>query len=169
MAHHHHQSQVSGRRLALATWLNIFITLGQAVGGWLSGSLALLADALHNFSDVVALVVTYIARRLSNRASTPQQTFGYKRAEIIAAFINASSLLLIAVFIGRSAFLRLFGETPPIISEWVIGLALGSILVNGGSVWLLHAGKRESLNLRAAYLHLFTDLLTSIAVLIGDW
>ena len=95
--HDHHHGDLKGRKLAIAIVLNVAITAAQVVGGLISGSLALLSDALHNFSDVIALVISYLAEKLSSRDFTNEKTFGYKRAEILAAMINAVSLLLIGV------------------------------------------------------------------------
>ena len=92
--HSHNTESLSGRNLLISIFLNILITAAQVVGGVLSGSLALLSDALHNFSDVISLVVSYVANKLAKKKASLQKTFGYKRAEILAAFINASTLIL---------------------------------------------------------------------------
>ena len=139
-AHAHHHPDLKGKKLGVSILLNILITIAQVVGGLMSGSLSLLSDAMHNFSDVVALVISYIADRLTKRKFTPEQTFGYKRAEIIAALINAASLIAISLLLVREAIVR-FNHPIEIESTWVIVLAAMSILVNGGSVLLL---KKES-------------------------
>lgn len=146
--------------------LNIGITAAQIVGGIISGSLALLSDALHNFTDVVSLVISYIAARLAKKKASTAKTFGYKRAEIIAAFINASTLVVIAIFLIFEATQR-FVDVPVIDSGLVIWLSIFAIIGNGLSVWLLHKGHQQNMNMRSAYLHLLTDMLASIAVLIG--
>lgn len=146
--------------------LNIGITAAQIVGGIISGSLALLSDALHNFTDVVSLVISYIAARLAKKKASTAKTFGYKRAEIIAAFINASTLVVIAIFLIFEATQR-FVDVPVIDSGLVIWLSIVAIIGNGLSVWLLHKGHQQNMNMRSAYLHLLTDMLASIAVLIG--
>lgn len=146
--------------------LNIGITAAQIVGGIISGSLALLSDALHNFTDVVSLVISYIAARLAKKKASTAKTFGYKRAEIIAAFINASTLVVIAIFLIFEATQR-FVDVPVIDSGLVIWLSIVAIIGNGLSVWLLHNGHQQNMNMRSAYLHLLTDMLASIAVLIG--
>ncbi len=95
--HHHHE--VSGKNLGVAILLNAGITLAQAIGGIISGSMALLSDAAHNFSDVLSIVISYLANRLSKREATEKQTFGFKRSEILAAFINSATLIIISVVI----------------------------------------------------------------------
>ncbi len=165
-AHHHHHETIKGKPLAVAIGLNLFITLAQVIGGLLSGSLALLGDALHNFSDVLSLLISYVANRLRGKENTTQKTFGYKRAQILAAFINALTLIGVSVYLIYEAVGRLF-ETQEVLSTYVIVLALAGIVVNGGSAYLLiHMQKGDS-NLRAAYLHLLGDLATSVAVLFG--
>ena len=96
-----HSHQLSGKKLFISIILNISITVAQFIGGIISGSLSLLSDAVHNLSDVISLIISYIANILTNRKKqTSQHTFGYKRAEIVAAFINSASLIVIAVFFG---------------------------------------------------------------------
>ncbi len=163
---HYHHGDLKGRRLAIAIALNVVITLGQIVGGLISGSLALLSDALHNFSDVIALTISYLAERLSNRDFSNDKTFGYKRAEILAAMLNAASLLVIGAYLIKEAIFRLY-HPEPIASNWVIGLALLSIILNAASVLLLKDDAAENMNIKSAYLHLFTDVFTSVAVLLG--
>ena len=136
------------------------------MGGVLSGSLALLSDALHNFSDVISLIFSFIAHKLSRRKASTEQTFGLKRAELIAAFVNALSLIVIALFLGYEAVHRFFNPQP-ILSDLVIGLAVLGIVVNGLSVLLLKKDADHNLNMKSAYLHLFTDMMASFAVLIG--
>jgi len=146
--------------------LNIVITAAQVVGGLISGSLSLLSDALHNFSDVLSLIISFIANKLSSKEASVSKTFGYKRAEIIAAFINAASLMVIAVLLIKEAVHR-FLNPQTIDSTLVIWLAVLAILGNGFSVLLIKADSKTNMNMRSAYLHLFTDMLASVAVLIG--
>ena len=164
--HHHHHHDTQGKNLLWSIILNSLITLSQIIGGFFSGSLSLISDALHNFSDVVSLAVSYVANRYSKRRASFDKTFGYKRAEIIAAFVNASSLIIVAVYLIYEAIIRFF-QPKTIESGLVIWLALLGILVNGFSVLLLRKGSKDNMNLRSAYLHLFTDMAASIAVLVG--
>lgn len=169
MGHHHsHQhGQLSGNRLLFSIVLNIIITASQVIGGLISGSLALISDAVHNLSDVISLIISYVANLLSNKKKqTLHQTFGFKRAEIIAAFINSSTLIIIAVFLAIEAVKRL-NDPREIASDLVIWLAFIAILGNGLSVLLLKKDANHNLNMKSAYLHLITDMLTSVAVLIG--
>lgn len=164
--HTHTHSHQKGRNLLLTVILNILITLSQIIGGFISGSLALLSDALHNFTDVVSLVVSYIAYRLSKRKASPHRTFGFKRAEIIAAFINASTLLVVAFLLIIEA-VKHFLHPAQIGANIVIWLSLLGIVANGFSALLLRRDAGKNLNIRSAYLHLLTDTLASVAVLAG--
>jgi len=163
MGHRHH---ISGKNLGIAVILNILITLVQIVGGVISGSLAIISDALHNFSDVLGLLIAYFAHKLSKRKQSYIQTYGFKRAEVLAAFINASTLIMVAVYLIAESVKRFF-EPREILPEMVIWLAAFSILANGISVLLLMKDAKHNINMRAAYWHLFSDMLTSIAVLAG--
>jgi len=164
--HHHHHHEVSGKNLFITIVLNIIITLSQVIGGIFSGSLALLSDAMHNFSDVLALFIAYGANRLAAKENTKEKTFGYKRAEIIAALFNASVLVGIGLFLIVEAFHK-FYHPEPINSIWVIGLGILSIVLNAASVLLVKEDAHENMNIKAAYLHLLTDVMTSVAVVLG--
>lgn len=165
-AHNHNHNDLKGRNLVISILLNILITVAQVIGGLVSGSLALLSDALHNFSDVLSLIVSYIANRLSKKEASLQRTFGFKRAEILAAFINASTLIIVAILLIIEAAKRI--QDPQIVqSNLVIWLSILGILANGFSVLLLKKDSQANMNMRSAYLHLLTDMLASVAVLIG--
>lgn len=167
MEHHHHQKQVNGKRLLFSILLNIIITVSQLIGGFISGSLALISDALHNFSDVISLIISYFANYLTTRKKqTLEYTFGYKRAEIIAAFINASALIGIAIYLAVEAFKNFF-EAHEVKSNIVIWLALLGVVANGLSVLLIKSDAEHNLNMKSAYVHLLADMLTSVAVFIG--
>lgn len=164
--HSHNHGTLSVNKLLFSIVLNIVITASQFIGGLLSGSLALMSDATHNLTDVISLVISYVAAKLKNKKQTEHQTFGYKRAEIIAAFINAMSLIILAVFLGIEAVHR-FENIHEIESNLVIWLALVAIIANTLSVFLLSKDAKSNINMRSAYLHLLTDALVSVAVLIG--
>ncbi|RLD27516.1 MAG: cation transporter [Bacteroidetes bacterium] len=169
MAHphqHHNHHDLKGRNLLISIILNILITISQVVGGIISGSLALISDALHNFSDVLSLMVSFIANKYSKKQASLNKTFGYKRSEIIAAFINAATLMIVAVYLVYEAIIRFFNPRE-IESGLVIWLALLGIIANGFSVLLLRKSARDNMNMRSAYLHLFTDMMASVAVLVG--
>lgn len=164
--HSHSHQDLKGRNLLISILLNILITASQIVGGIVSGSLALLSDALHNFSDVISLIISYIANLLAGKEASLSKTFGYKRAEILAAFINASTLIIVAVLLIIEAIKR-FVDPQEIESNLVIWLSFIAILGNGFSVLLLKKDSKVNMNMRSAYLHLLTDMLASVAVLIG--
>lgn len=169
MTHNHHShshNDLKGRNLFISILLNILITIAQAIGGIVSGSLALLSDALHNFSDVLSLIISYIANVFSKKRASTHKTFGYKRAEIIAAFINASTLIIVAVLLIIEAIKR-FSNPQEIEFNLVIWLAILGIIANGLSVLLLKKDAKKNMNMRSAYLHLLTDMMASVAVLIG--
>lgn len=165
--HLHNHDNLSGKNLLISIILNSVITIAQLIGGFISGSLALISDAIHNFSDVISLIISFIANRLAaKKKQTKQSTFGFKRAEILAAFINAATLIVIAVFLAIEAVKR-FLSPQEIQTDLVIWLAVLGIAVNGFSVLLLKNDADHNLNMKAAYLHLLTDMLTSVAVLVG--
>ena len=164
--HHHHGKDLKGRNLLISILLNILITVAQVIGGIISGSLALLSDALHNFSDVLSLIISYAANLLAKKEASTNKTFGYKRAEIIAAFVNSATLIVVAVILIIEAIER-FIQPQIIGSNLVILLALLGILANGFSVLLLKKDSERNMNMRSAYLHLLTDMMASIAVLVG--
>ncbi len=166
--HHDHNHGAHGKSLVISIILNVGITVAQIIGGLISGSVALLSDAAHNFSDVLALLFSYIARRLSGRNRTLKQTFGYKRAGIFAAFINSATLMIVATFLVHEAIDRLI-HPKPIEGVIVIWLAALGIILNGISALLVKNGAKNDLNMRSAYIHLFTDMLTSIGVLFGGF
>jgi len=167
MSHIHIQKhEVKATSLILSIVLNLVITIAQIVGGIISGSLALISDALHNFSDVLSLVFSLVAHKLSRRKASIDQTFGYKRAELIAAFVNAATLVIVAVVLIYGAIDRFFNPKS-IQSGLVIWLALLGIIVNGLSVIFLKKDADHNLNMKSAYLHLLTDMMASVAVLVG--
>ena len=163
MAHNHEHT---ARNLAITVVLNGIITIGQFAGGIISGSLALISDALHNLSDVISVILAYLAHRIGMRPQTQKSTFGYKRAEILAAFINAISLIAISVYLLVEAGKR-FLNPQEVDYRWMLGLGILGFFANGLSVLILHDNKEENLNIRAAYLHLIGDALTSLAVIVG--
>ncbi|MBF6641447.1 cation transporter [Flavobacterium sp. J49] len=163
---HIHKHEVQGKNLVLSIILNLIITIAQVIGGIISGSLALISDALHNFSDVLSLVFSWIAHKLSRRKASLEHTFGYKRAELIAAFVNASTLVIVAFILIYGAVERFFNPHP-IQSGLVIWLALLGIVVNGLSVIFLRKDAEHNINMKSAYLHLLTDMMASVAVLVG--
>ena len=156
----------SDRAILWAVIVNLALTGAQIVGGYWADSVALIADGVHNLSDAMALVLAYGARRLALRGATPYMSFGWQRSEIIAAFINYASLIVISVWLGYEALMRL--ADPPAVSGGIVmalaGLAVVIDLATAALVW---RGAKDSLNLRAALLHNLTDAGVSVAVIIG--
>jgi cobalt-zinc-cadmium efflux system protein len=161
-------NQLRGKKLIITIFLNLLITVAQILGAIFANSLALLSDAFHNFSDTSSLLISYIANRLTRRKSTKNQTFGYKRAEIIAAFINSSILLVVAALLIYESIERIIYHPESNINAVVVmSLAGFSIIANGLSVLILKKDSVSNMNIKSSYLHLFTDMLSSVAVLLG--
>lgn len=166
MSHTGHRHDNSSRNILLTIFLNILITVAQVAGGLISGSMALLSDAAHNFSDVLSLIISYGASRLAIRKQTLRQTYGFKRAGIFAAFVNTATLLVIAAILIWEAISRLI-HPGPVAGDIVILLAFAGIVLNGLSLVFIKKEASRSMNIRSAYIHLFMDMITSIAVLAG--
>jgi cobalt-zinc-cadmium efflux system protein len=166
MSDHQEHQLPTGRNLVISILMNIIITLSEIVGGLISGSLALLADAFHNATDTLAGVLALWTLRLGRRAHDEQYTFGYRRAEILSAGINAGAMVVIAVVLFREAYDR-FLHPLPIKGGIMLAVALVGLVANLVSVLLLHRSAGESLNIRGAYLHLLSDMLSSVGVVIG--
>lgn len=165
--HHHHidPADMSERRLFTAVCANIILTLAQVIGGLISGSLSLIADALHNFSDAASLLIAFVAVRIGRRPADEFKTFGYKRAETIAALINLVTLVIIGIYLIFEAVRRFY--TPEPIDGWiVIAVATIALAVDVFTAFLTFAQSKTSMNMRAAFLHNVTDALASVGVII---
>lgn len=168
MAHAHEHSidrEHLGARLLASVAINVVILVAQLVGGMLAGSLALIADALHNLTDVASLLLSYGAFRVSRLAPTERYTFAFQRADVLAATINGATLIAVSVFVAIEAVERL-AHPQPVAGGLVIVFALFGMVANGVAAWLLR-GHGESLNVRSAVLHLASDSLASFGVLIA--
>ncbi len=165
MAMEEHSGHGLKRNLVLSILLNFTITLAEVIGGILSGSLALLGDSLHNFSDSMSLLASYFAIKIGERKANEKYTFGYKRAEILVAFINSSVLFGVSLFLVVEAYRR-FKNPQPIDTGIMLPVALIGLIANLLSVLLLHS-HAHGLNVRSAYLHLLSDTLSSVAVVLG--
>ena len=132
--------------------LKIALTIAEALGGWLSGSLSLLSDALHNLSDVLSIVISWFAVRMAAKKHDKNNTFGYRRATIIAAVINATLLIIMSLFLFREAYFKLI-QPEKINALLVIVIAAIGIILNAVAVYLLHKSSGDDLNMRAVYLH----------------
>ncbi|MBA3353228.1 MAG: cation transporter [Blastocatellia bacterium] len=153
-------------RLKIALSLTFVYMIVEAVGGWLSNSLALIADAGHMLTDVAALTLTLFAVRFAARPATSQKTYGYYRLEILAAFVNGIALVLLSIWIIYEAFER--WQTPPAIAGLQLTLiASGGLIVNLIAAYLLHSGHKHDLNMRGAFLHVMGDLLGSVAAMVS--
>lgn len=146
--------------------LNALITVVEIVGGLLSNSLSLLSDAVHNLGDTLALAFAYAAQRIGRRRPDARYTFGYKRVEVLAAFVNAFVLMLICLFLLREAYQR-WRNPDAIDGGLMLLVAVVGLVANLISVALLHRDNAGSMNVRAAYLHLLGDTLSSLAVIAG--
>jgi len=152
--------------LSISVVLNFITGVAQVVGGIFSGSLSLISDALHNLSDSAALFLSLIAVKLSKKENTETKTFGYKRAEILAALFNASMLIVVSLFLFKEAYVRFF-HPQQINSLLMMSVAIVGLIANLISVFLLKGHAHDDMNIRSAYLHLFSDFLSSIAVIAG--
>jgi cobalt-zinc-cadmium efflux system protein len=167
--HHHHHGDLSikgERRLLWAVGANILLTLAQVIGGLISGSLSLIADALHNFSDAASLLIALVAIRIGRKPPDKFKTFGYKRAETIAALVNLTTLIIIGCYLCYEAIVRFFAPEP--IMGWtVIIVATVALAVDLFTAALTYAQSKHSMNMRAAFLHNMTDALASVGVIIA--
>ncbi|KJZ08839.1 cation transporter [Marinomonas sp. S3726] len=167
MGHEHHHDQGSNSQLVMAVAVNVLLTIAQVIGGILSGSLSLIADALHNLSDAGAILVALIARNIGQRSATSSMTYGYKRAEIIGVLINSTSLILVGIYLIFEAIDSYFNPTPinGWIVFWVAGIALVIDIIT--AVLTYSAGAKDNMNIKAAFIHNVSDALASIVVIIA--
>ncbi len=163
---HQHSHHIDANKLGWTIVLNIGITAAEVVGGLLSGSLALISDAGHNLSDVIALTLAYFGARGAALKPTKRSTYGFKRLEVVTALINALSLVGISIFITIEAFRR---YTDPQVIDGTVMLSVATLGLAGNliSVWILHRDRKKTINNRAAFLHMLYDAVSSVAVIIG--
>ncbi|NCC76783.1 MAG: cation transporter [Clostridia bacterium] len=157
---------MSGTRIFWVTVLNFVITLAEVIGGLLSGSLALLSDSLHNLSDTVAIALSYVANRIAQRPKNPKKTFGYKRTEILAAFVNSTFLIMVSVFLMVEAVQR-WRHPEAIDGLLMMVVATIGLLANLLSVILLRRESHGNINIKSSYLHLMSDTVSSVGVVLG--
>lgn len=164
---HAHIDPASGdRRVSIAIWANAVLTVAQVLGGILSGSLALIADALHNFSDMASLVIAFVARKVARRPADEHMTFGYGRIEIVAALINYTTLIVIGLYLIYEGGMRMIEPTE--VQGWtVVILGAVALVVDTLTALLTYSMQRGSVNIRALFLHNLSDALASVAVIIG--
>ncbi len=164
--HHHDAAELRGKKLLFVTLLNFSITVVQIIGGIIANSLSLLSDALHNLGDSSAIFIAFLAGKRSQKKPDFKKTFGYKRIEILAALFNAVVLIGICVYLFFEAYHR-FKNPSPIRGKLMLIVAIFGLLANVISVFILHKDKSANLNVKAAYLHLLGDTLSSVAVIFG--
>jgi cobalt-zinc-cadmium efflux system protein len=166
MEHHSHHHENPSGRLVISILLNGLITLVEIAGGIFSNSLALISDAIHNLSDTLALILAWLANKFSGRKPNARRTFGYKRFEILSAFLNASILTAISIYLIYEAILR-FLQPESVRSGLMLIIAVIGLGANLISMLFLHRDSHKNLNIKAAYLHLLGDTLSSVAVVGG--
>ena len=165
--HSHDHSHTSGKKLFLTIIFNSIITIAEFIGGLMTGYLALIADAVHNLSDVAALGLAWLGVKGSTKPATKTSTYGYKRIEVMTAFISAISLVVIAIFILIEAYSRFMNPQPLTNPVIFLTVAIIGLLGNLFSIWILHSEKGKSLNMKTAFLHMAYDTLSSVVVIIG--
>lgn len=170
MSHNHDHSHgienISDGVLLWTVMVNLGLSVFEFVAGAISGSVALMADALHNTNDAAALLIAYIARKISRKGADEQYTFGYRRAELIGAMIQLIALILVGLYLVYEAVRRFF-DPEPLLGGWIMAAAGVALVVDVVTAWLLWAMSKGSLNVRAAFLHNLTDAGASLAVLAG--
>ena len=168
-AHHGHSHGIEGKgdwQVAGAVLTNLVLTAAQIVGGVIAGSVALIADAMHNLSDALALIIAFAARRIARRPATPAMSFGYARAEVVAALVNYTTLIVICIWLGYAAIERMI-DPPPVQGGIVVVLATLALVINGLTALLTYRLSKDSVNIRAAFLHNLSDAGTSLAVIVS--
>jgi cobalt-zinc-cadmium efflux system protein len=166
---HNHGTSASGRnkkRLAIVLALTSTYLIAEVVGGIVTGSLALLADAGHMLTDVGGLALALMAIRFAERPATPERTYGFYRVEILAALTNAVVLIGISLYILYEAYER-FRNPPEVQSGGMLAVAAIGLVINVVGIFILRAGSQESLNMKGAYFEVLSDLLTSVGVIIA--
>ena len=164
--HAHIDPDSGDKRVSIAIWANALLTVAQIVGGILSGSLALIADALHNFSDMASLVIAFAARKIARRPADERMTFGYGRIEIVAALINYTTLILVGFYLIYEGSMRMID--PPEVAGWMVVIIGGvALAVDTLTALLTYSMQKGSVNIRALFLHNLSDALASVAVIVG--
>ncbi|MCB1313109.1 MAG: cation transporter [Sedimentitalea sp.] len=165
-SHAHLDPEAGDARVAWAVAVNLGLTLAQVVGGILSGSLALIADALHNFSDAISLIIAFFARRIARRPADSGMSFGYGRAEVVAALVNYTTLVVLALYLVYEGVMR-FLDPQPIDGWMVVWIAAIALAVDLVTAALTYSMSKQSMNIRAAFLHNLADALGSVAVIVA--
>lgn len=169
--HHHHHPNVDDSsiwKLWVSILLNLAITLAQVIGGIIANSLALLSDAVHNFNDSMSLVTTLVTKKIAKKGASSSKTFGYKRAEIIGAFANLITLVIVALFLIKEGIERFIDPQPidGLTMFWVAMIGLAANLITAALLW---KNSKDDINMRSAFIHILSDALSSVGVIIGGW
>ena len=164
--HYHHETNLQGKKLLWVALFNFAITVVQIIGGIISNSLSLISDAIHNLGDASAIFIAFLAGKYSRKPANKHRTFGHKRIEILAALFNSVVLIAISIYLFFEAYQR-FVTPEPIKGKIMFIVATFGLLANFVSVLILNKEKDHNLNIRAAYLHLLGDTLSSVAVILG--
>lgn len=164
--HAHTHSPTTGRKLQLSLWITVAFIFVELAAGIQAQSLALLSDAGHNFTDSLALGLAWFAFYLQSKPPTDQKTFGYLRAGVLAGFVNAMTLVVLALFIFYESYER-FLDPRQVQEEIMIAVAAAGLVVNVAVMWALHADSRHDLNIRGAFMHMLGDALSSVGIILG--
>ncbi|QSZ27318.1 cation transporter [Aceticella autotrophica] len=166
MGHHHDHEEISGKNLIITVFLNFAITIAEIVGGILAGSLSLISDALHNFSDGISVIISYFAFKISKKKNNERMTFGYKRAEILAALFNASVLVIVSIYLFKEAYFK-FLRPEPVKGVLMITTAVICLAANIFSALILRKNAVDNLNVKSAYIHMLADAMSSFGVIVA--
>jgi len=159
--------KVTGRRFFYVTVLNVLITITEFIGGFFSGSLGLISDAFHNLEDSISIVISYVANVIGKRKNNAKKTFGYKRAEILAAFVNSIVLVIITLMMVVESIKRL-SQPQPVNGKLMMIVSLIGLAANFVSMIMLMAGSKNNLNIKATFLHMLSDTLSSVGVFVAS-
>lgn len=165
--HHHHETEaMSDSRLVAAVAVNVLLTLAQIIGGIVSGSLSLIADALHNLNDAASLALALFARKVGRKPADKLMTFGYGQAEVIAALINLTTLIIVGLYLVYEAILRFIDPKP--VEGWIIVIVAGvALVIDVATALMVRVGAKHSVNIKAAFLHNVSDALASVGVIVA--
>ncbi|WP_058247160.1 cation diffusion facilitator family transporter [Tropicibacter naphthalenivorans] len=164
--HHHHDREGGDGKMAAAVGVNLLLTIAQIIGGIVSGSLAMIADALHNFSDAASLIIAFWARKIARRPADDTMTFGYARAEIVAALINLTTLIVVGFYLIYEAVMRFFAPEP--VTGWLVMVIAGvALVIDLITAALTYSMAKNSVNIRAAFMHNLADAMGSVAVILA--
>jgi cobalt-zinc-cadmium efflux system protein len=167
MGHNHEHSHTHDGKLNFAVFINILLTVVQIIGGLVSGSLSLIADALHNLSDAGAILIAIVARKIARKPASSNMTYGFKRAEIIGALINSTTLIIVGFYLIYEAISKHYNPEP--IDGWiVVWVATIALVIDAVTAWLTYrSGVKNNLNLKAVFIHNMSDAFASIVVIVA--